>query len=253
MGDRTRPRPAPTRVEERILPAIRAHPRSGAASTSSPRSILGCPQRRPADQRAACEDLKKNTPEIAYRRARDLERRLERREIELDADARLTALAPLVAGGALVVPQGLLDRLAGRRTEPAAIYARETARVERRAVDAVLAAERALGRDPEEMAHNHPGYDIRSTASDGRVIRIEVKGRVAGADDFIITRNEVLTAKNLRDDYRLALVSISSEAAGGDQLRYLIRPFDSTNTDDFRVTRFTLNWKPTWAQGGTPR
>ena len=205
------------------------------------------------DQRAAGRDLKKNTPEIAHRRARDLERRLERREVELDADGRLTALPPFVAGGALVLPQGLLDRLAGRRTGPAARYARETARIERRAVDAVLAAERALGRAPEEMPHNHPGYDVRSTAPDGRVVRIEVKGRVAGADDFTITRNEVLTAKNLGEDYRLALVAVSSSDPAADDLRYLTRPFDATSTDDFSITRFTLSWPRTWAEGGPPR
>ena len=205
------------------------------------------------DQRAAGRDLKKNTPEIAYRRARDLERRLERRESELDADARLTVLPPVVAGGALVLPQGLLDRVAGLRTEPAASYARETARIERRAIDAVLAVERGLGRQPEEMPHNHPGYDIRSTTPDGRVMRIEVKGRIAGADDFVITRNEVLTGKNLADDYRLALVVVSPDGAPADDVCYLTRPFDATNTDDFRVTRFTLSWHKTWVQGGVPQ
>jgi hypothetical protein len=117
----------------------------------------------------------------------------------------------------------------------------------------VLAAERALGRQPEEMPHNHPGYDIRSVAPDGLVIRIEVKGRIAGADDFVITRNEVLAGKNLDDDYRLALVQVDPRGPAHDQVRYLSRPFDATGTDDFRVTRFTLNWARTWAEGGPPR
>ncbi|GEL18794.1 DUF3883 domain-containing protein [Pseudonocardia asaccharolytica] len=73
---------------------------------------------------------------------------------------------------------------------------------------AELIAERALGRIPTEMPHNHPGYDIRSERPDGAPIRIEVKGRIAGADDFVITRNGVLAAKNLADDYRLALMSV---------------------------------------------
>ena len=61
----------------------------------------------------------------------------------------------------------------------------------------LLAAERTLGRAPQEMPHNNPGWDIRSVAPDGQVLRIEVKGRISGADDFTITHNEVLTAKNL--------------------------------------------------------
>jgi hypothetical protein len=204
------------------------------------------------DQESAGRQLKIR-PETAHRRARDLERRLEKRLAELDADARLSALPPTVAGAALVVPQGLIDRLSGKRTEPAASYARETAVIERRAVDAVLAAERAIGRVPEEMPHNHPSYDIRSVTQDGKVIRIEVKGRIAGADDFVITRNEVLAGKNLGDDYRLALVRVHPDGPAHDELRYLSRPFESTGTDDFRVTRFTLNWIRTWVQGGDPR
>ena len=202
------------------------------------------------DLEAAGRDLKIR-PETAYRRARDLERRLEVRLADLEMDGRLTAEPPVIAGAALVVPQGLLDRLSGVRSAPAAQYARETAEVERRAVDAVLMEERRLGRDPQEMAHNHPGYDIRSTPVEGPVIRIEVKGRISGSDDFVITRNEVLTAKNLGDQYRLALVDVSPDGREHDQVRYLTRPFDGTGTDDFRVTRLTLNWARTWAEGGS--
>ncbi len=204
------------------------------------------------DQESAGRTLKIR-PETAFKRARDLERRLERRLIELDADGQLTVRPPTVAGAALVIPQGLLDRLLGQRTEPMATYARDTTGVERRAVDAVLSAERTLGRTPHEMPHLNPGYDIRSIAADGQVVRIEVKGRIAGADDFVITHNEVLTAKNLGDDYRLALVEVSPEGAHADQIRYLTRPFDGTSTDDFRVTKLILGWVKTWRQGTGPQ
>ena len=76
-------------------------------------------------------------------------------------------------------------------------YAVETKEVERRGVELVLATERALGRTPVEQAFNNPGFDILSTsptASDP--IRIEVKARIAGAEDFFVTHNEVLTALN---------------------------------------------------------
>lgn len=203
------------------------------------------------DQESAGKTLKIR-PETAYKRARDLERRLERRLAELDADQALSVKPPMISGAALVIPQGLLDRIQGLRTESAGTYAKETTFVERRAVEAVMTAERELGRTPQEMPHNNPGYDIRSVAEDGRVLKIEVKGRISGAEDFTITHNEVLTAKNLGDDYRLAMVEVSPEGPEADQLRYLDRPFDGTATDDFRITKLTLGWKKTWKQGSMP-
>ena len=204
------------------------------------------------DQEAAGRKLR-ISPEAAYKRARELERRLEKRETELDEDGQLTVRPPNVAGVALVIPRGLLDRLNGLRAEPVATYAKDTAFVERRAVEAVKAAERALRRTPWEMPQNNPGYDIRSVAPDESVMKIEVKGRIAGADDFVITHNEVLTAKNLADDYRLALVEVSPEGPDRDQVVYLTRPFDQTATDDFRVTKLVLSWKKMWTEGGPPR
>src|SRR5262249_29106425 len=48
-------------------------------------------------------------PETAYRRARELEGRLAQRLVDLDHDQELTPRPPVVSGGALVMPQGLLD------------------------------------------------------------------------------------------------------------------------------------------------
>jgi superfamily II DNA or RNA helicase len=239
-------------VEQRLLPAVARTREQVRQRLTAEINYWDTRHADLLDQEAAGRQLRIR-PETAYRRARDLERRLESRLAELDLDARLSALPPRVEGAALVVPQGLIDRRQGRRGAAVATYARDTAAVERRAVDAVLATERALGRRPEEMPHNHPGYDIRSVAPDGPVIRVEVKGRIAGADDFVITRNEVLTGKNLADDYRLALVQVDPRGPAHDQVRYLSRPFDTTGTDDFRVTRFTLNWARTWAEGGQPQ
>ena len=56
---------------------------------------------------------------------------------------------------------------------------------------------------PTELPHNNPGYDIRSTFGDGETFLIEVKGRIVGATDVVVTRTELLTAKNLGDAYRL--------------------------------------------------
>src|SRR5205807_6325928 len=148
------------------------------------------------------------------------------------ADEALSPLPPVVAGGALVLPKGLIDRVAGRRDQPVATYARETEEVDRRAISAVKAAEKRLGREPEEMPHNNPGYDIRSLTPDGHWLFIEVKGRILGAEDFSVTRNEVLYGKNA-DRYRLALVSVHPDGPERDQVQYLVDPFQGVEFGDF--------------------
>jgi len=202
------------------------------------------------DQLAAGRQLKRS-PEHAERRARDLEGRLDKRLQELAADEALRPLPPVVAGGALVVPQGLLDRLAGRRDAPVATFAKDTAEVDRRAVAAVLAAERALGRHPEDMPHNNPGFDIRSRTDDGHWVFLEVKGRIAGAEDFIVTRNEVLYGKNA-DRYRLALVRVSPDGPEHDEIRYLVDPFAGFEFGDFAADGVRGDWTKEWSKGGPP-
>ena len=202
------------------------------------------------DQQAAGRQLKRS-PEHAEKRARDLEGRLDQRLQDLAADEALRPLPPVVAGGALVVPQGLLDRLAGHRDQPVATYAKDTAEVDRRAIAAALAAERSLGRLPEEMPHNNPGYDIRSRTHDGHWVFLEVKGRIRGAEDFVVTRNEVLYGKNA-DRYRLVLVSVSPDGPEQDELRYLIDPFSGFDFGDFAADGVRGAWAKEWAKGGPP-
>ena len=204
------------------------------------------------DQEAAGKPLK-ISPETAQRRARSLERRLEIRLAELDSDSKIVTHPPALVGIAMVLPQGYVDRLNGERTGPVSSYAKDTAEVDRRAVAATMEAERSIGRNPEEMPHNNPGFDIRSVAPDGTVIKIEVKGRIEGASDFQITRREVLTAKNLEDNYRLAMVRVSQKGPAYDEIRYLERPFDLVGTEEFSVTRFVVDWNPKWKIGGEPR
>lgn len=55
----------------------------------------------------------------------------------------------------------------------------ELAQVDVAAIEAVLRYERGKGREPEEQAHNNPGFDIRSMSGEGKLERlIEVKGLV---------------------------------------------------------------------------
>ena len=189
-------------------------------------------------------------PATLERRAEDLDARLAARLRNLALDAELTLKPPHVAGVALVVPLSAVT--AGDAPAEPDGRARETREVERRAVDAVLAAEKALGREPEEMPVNNPGYDIRTTAPDGHVVFIEVKGRLSGAEDFFVTYNEVLLGKNAAAHYRLALVSVSPDGADRDEIRYLADPFARTQLGDFTATGITGKWSAEWARGTPP-
>lgn len=202
-----------------------------------------------ADQEAQGRDLKV-TAATAARRARDLETRLESRLAQIDARARLQARPPRIAGTAFIVPAGLLHA-DGDGTPGPDQRAVETAAVERRAVEAVLAAERALGRDPVEMPHNNPGYDIWSNAGD-QSLTIEVKGRALGADDVIVTKNEVLVGKNRGEGHRLALVEVHPDGPDHDRVRYLADPFADTPDPGFTVTKLIFDWAKLWAAGGEP-
>ena len=194
----------------------------------------------------------KMNPDRARQRADDLAGRLRRRMDDLAQQEELHALPPALSGAALIVPAGLVGD-AGDDDPGAPARARETARVERRAVDAVLAAEERLDRDPFEMPPNNPGFDIRSAAADGHLLFIEVKGRIAGADSVTITRNEILTSLNT-DRWILALVEVAAgDNASADVVRYLHHPFRGQLDDlGFKETSRTFPWRQLWDAAGPP-
>lgn len=183
--------------------------------------------------------------EVARAKASELEARLQRRGLELDQAVDLAALPTSIRGAALVVPSALLS------DGDAGDAARRTEEVERRAVALVLAAERALGRDPVEMARNNPGFDVQSMDAGGRVHYIEVKGRIAGSEVFTITANEVSFAQTQRDRHRLALVLVSPDGPEHDELRYVTDAF--THLEPSATTRsYNEEWDDYWRSGGPP-
>jgi hypothetical protein len=190
-------------------------------------------------------------PDRARHRADELQARLKRRMTELDQERQLSPLPPVIVGGALVIPRGLLDRLRGVRQAEPELFAMNRERVERIAVDAVLAAETSLGRNPKEQQRNNPGYDILSRPQDGGpLLFIEVKGRIAGAPTFTITKNEVLHALNKGADYVLALVRVDGDQAAG--IRYIRHPFTGSDEVLFGVTSLNVDWDEMFARGAEP-
>jgi SNF2 family DNA or RNA helicase/predicted nucleotidyltransferase len=187
----------------------------------------------------------------ARQRADNLDERLKRRLTELDQEEQISALPPVVVGGAVVVPRGLIERLRGdRRVEPGQ-HARETERVERAAVDAVLQAERAIGRRPHEMPHNNPGYDIRSRDPiTGEIFFIEVKGRIAGAETVTVTKNEILYGLNKPDHVLLALVAVDGDET---DVHYVERPYKGSEDAFFETASVNYEWKKLWERGEAPK
>ncbi|WP_341257548.1 helicase-related protein [Gordonia malaquae] len=191
------------------------------------------------------------SPERLTRQAHDLEARLTARLTELEDDRALSARPPKIESAFVVIPAGMVGGDASR-------YASDSTLTDARAVAAVLAAERALGRTPTEMAHNNPGYDILSlppVGSDGarpRSVFIEVKGRVEGADSFYVSYNQVMHALNTEGDHRLAMVSVSPAGPSFDEVRYLSDYFDGVKLGDTDVSGVELNWPKAWRKATPP-
>lgn len=184
----------------------------------------------------------------ARQRADELASRLQKRMEELAQERRVSPLPPNVIGGAMIIPIGLLRKLQGLPGQPAT-FAKETARVELAAMNAVMAAERALGFEPRDVSADKCGYDVesRDTAKAGHLRFIEVKGRAQGADTVTITKNEILTAMNKPEQFILAIV----EVGGGPAAPCYVRnPF--TREPDFGVTSVNYKLSDLIARGGPP-
>lgn len=172
-------------------------------------------------------------------RADTLSRRLDRRLKELERERDISARPPRVTGACLVITKGWLD--AKSDPEGAARRAKETTRIERLAVDAVLRVEKALGHDATEMPHNNPGYDLESATPIGLDF-IEVKGRFDGGDTFVLTRQEAVTALNKGKHSVLALVRVSADDS--TSVRYVRNPINTPI--DPRAARVEYDWDMFW-------
>jgi superfamily II DNA or RNA helicase len=180
------------------------------------------------EDRAAGKDVRLNL-ENATRTLKDLQFRLDNRKRELQSMRQVQNGTPVVLGGALVVPQGLLRKLRGEAPPPNTADAVARAKIERLAMEAVMTAERARGHEVHDVSADKCGWDVTSypPAMNGRqpVARhIEVKGRVAGADTITVTRNEILYAFNQADKFVLAIVFVNADDSV-DGPHYMANPF----------------------------
>ncbi|MCZ7570812.1 MAG: helicase-related protein [Ardenticatenaceae bacterium] len=185
----------------------------------------------------------------ARRRADDLQARLVKRLTELDREAQIAALPPVVLGGLVVVPLGLIAAMTGRPL-PMPAHPADTQASAARARAIVMEVERRFGFEPTDREFEQLGYDIESRdPTTGRLRFIEVKGRISGAETVTVTKNEILTSLNKPDDFILALV----EFLDGDahRVHYLRRPF--RREPDFGVTSVNYDFAELLARAGAPR
>jgi superfamily II DNA or RNA helicase len=182
-------------------------------------------------ERAGKANARLNSGE-ARKRADELQARLQRRMEEIKRERQLAPLPPVVLGGLLVAPIGLI-RVMGGRAQASAQTAVDTQAAAARAREIVMEVERGLGFMPVDREFEKLGYDIESAIpGTGRLRFIEVKGRVAGADTVTVTKNEILYSLNKPDDFILAMVAFGAD--GSHEVRYLRRPFHEKGvTTDF--------------------
>jgi superfamily II DNA or RNA helicase len=205
----------------------------------------------------AGKDVRLNL-ENARRTVADLESRLENRRKELQSMRHVTSATPVVVGGALVVPAGLLRRLRGEPpTEEGALFAADAAarkRIEMLAMAAVRRAEEARGCRVVDVSAQKCGWDLTSypppvNGKQAEARHIEVKGRVLGSATVTITRNEILYALNQADKFLLAIVLIGEQDAI-DGPHYVRDPFELE--PGWGVSSVNYDLKALLARAATP-
>jgi superfamily II DNA or RNA helicase len=184
------------------------------------------------DVRLTLENVRRTIDELTARR--------ESREKELLAMRHVVSATPVVLGGALLIPAGLLMQRKGEPGWSADADAR--ARVERIAMQAVMDTERALGHEVFDVSAQKCGWDITSIpkALDGRLPtsrHIEVKGRAKGQTTITVTRNEILYGLNQADKFILAIVLVDGDQHEGPF--YIRNPFNQE--PDWAVTSINLD------------
>ncbi len=185
----------------------------------------------------------------ARKRADNLQARLQKRLDDLKLEAQLSPLPPVVLGGFLVVPLGLLAAMTGQESAVPTTPV-DTQAVAARARAIVMDVERDLGFHPTDREFEKLGYDIESVVPGAGKLRfIEVKGRVSGAPTITVTRNEILYSLNKPDDYILAIVEFQDGDA--HRVHYLREPF--RREPDFGVTSVNYDFGELLARAEAPR
>jgi SNF2 family DNA or RNA helicase len=191
----------------------------------------------------------------ARKRADLLQGRLQKRLEDLKLEAQISPLPPVVLGGFLIVPLGLIQAMASSmagqvdQPSPVSYGPIDTQASAARARAVIMDVERDLGFDPTDREFEKLGYDIESRIpGTGKLRFVEVKGRVSGAATITVTRNEILYSLNKPDDFILAIVEFFD--ADTHKVHYLRNPF--SREPDFDVTSVNYTFAELLARAGSP-
>lgn len=186
------------------------------------------------DVRLTLENVRRTIDELTARR--------QAREQELLAMRNVVSATPVVVGGALIIPTGLLAHRQGNPGWTPDAAARQY--IERVAMQTVMRSEHALGHEVIDVSAQKCGWDITSLprSSDGRLPKprhIEVKGRAKGNTTITVSRNEILYGLNQQDKFVLAIVLVDGDATEGPY--YIHKPFSQEPDWGVTSTNYDLN------------
>ena len=187
-------------------------------------------------------------PEMARRRVDELTARLEQRRAELSAMKNVVSSTPVVIGGALVIPQGLLSHRKGEAEF--VVDAESRARIERVAMDAVMNIEKSFGFKVKDVSAEKCGWDVTSRPpanTDGSIKpdrHIEVKGRSKGQCTITVSRNEIIYGLNQTDKFILAIVIVDDGLYEGPfyiQKYFQLEPDFSIASINYNLKELLIN------------
>jgi superfamily II DNA or RNA helicase len=143
----------------------------------------------------------------------DLEKRKEIRLLELAQERNIVPRPPVVLGGAWIIPFSMIREAispigASKAKEQSNADAESRAIIEQKAMERVMAIEKELGNNPDDVSAKKEGYDIISVTPNDEFRFIEVKGRAAGIGLVSVTHNEMDVACNKKRQSFLAVVEI---------------------------------------------
>ena len=186
---------------------------------------------------AAGKTNSKLNSKLAARRADDLTARMQARLAGIEKERRISPMPPVVTGGALIIPKGLLRTLMADDS-PGTFESGDHQSVEYAAMAAVMQIEKSLGYQPKDVSAAKCGYDVESYVPEERRTQltshalrmIEVKGRTKGSTTVTVSKNEILTAKNKPEEFILAIVEVDGK---NTRTVYLKEPFKEVEKPSF--------------------
>ena len=190
-----------------------------------------------AAKEAAGKNNAKLNSKLAQRRAEDLEFRMQTRLAEIEKERQISPMPPIITGGALIIPKGLLHKLMNIQEVDDFGHGDRQA-VEYAAMNAVIQIEKRMGNRPTDVSASKCGYDVESYVPEnlrqrpdaGALRFIEVKGRVKGATRVTVTTNEIRTGLNKPEEFILAIVEVDDNKT---KTVYLKHPFEKDDTPTF--------------------